>query len=425
MNYTPVLIITYYWPPSGGAGVQRWLSLSGHLSKIGIEPLILTVDPAKASYPVVDQSLVKKIHPGLKVFHTSSFEWLNAYKKINPRKEIPYGGFTNEAEKGFFKKASRFIRGNFFIPDARIGWNKHAFEEACRLIELYNIKHIITTSPPHSTQLIGINLKKKYRLQWIADIRDPWTDIYYYKEFYHLPFAKKKDASLERETLKNADQVVTVSRHIKNLFIEKVPGINENKFHVIPNGFDEENYSEESVPQNFTILYTGTLTADYNTSGFFSALNKFKENGISLVLKFIGSVNPEFRDRLQRESFHRVEFQKHIPHESSIAALLASSVQLLIIPEIHDNKGILTGKLFDYLGTGKPILGIGPVDGEAAEIVYQCQAGGFFDYHDGEGIYTYLMALIKGYETKPDKKEVIRYSRKAQAASFKNLLSLS
>ena len=100
-------------------------------------------------------------------------------------------------------------------------------------------------------------------------------------------------------------------------------------------------------------------------------------------------------------------------------------MQLLIIPEIHDNKGILTGKLFDYLGTGKPILGIGPVDGEAAEIVYQCQAGGFFDYHDGEGIYTYLMALIKGYETKPDKKEVIRYSRKAQAASFKNLLSLS
>lgn len=425
MKYTPVLIITYYWPPSGGAGVQRWLSLSGHLSKIGMEPLILTVDPAKASYPVVDQSLVKKIHPGVKVFHTSSFEWLNAYKKINPRKEIPYGGFTNEAEKGIFKKASRFIRGNFFIPDARIGWNKHAYKEACRLIELYGIKHIITTSPPHSTQLIGIHLKKKYQLQWIADIRDPWTDIYYYKEFYHLPFAKKKDAFLERETLKNADQVVTVSRHIKKLFLEKIAGINENKFHVIPNGFDEENYPEASVPQNFTIIYTGTLTADYNTSGFFYALNKFRENGISLVLKFIGSVHPEFREALQKESFHRVEFQKHIPHASSVAALLDSSVQLLIIPEIHDNKGILTGKLFDYLATGKPILGIGPVDGEAAEIVHQCHAGSFFNYPDGEGMYTYLSTLFNGYQTRPDKNEVNKYSRQSQASAFKNLLSLS
>ena len=175
-----ILIITYYWPPSGGAGVQRWLKYSRYLPDNQIQPIVVTVDPQKASYPVIDNSLLYEVPSSVKVHFTDTFEPFEMYRIVSRKNQIPFAGFANEGKLTMFKKFVRFIRGNFFIPDARIGWNKYAFAKCCALIEKENIDTILVTSPPQSSQLIGLRLKKKYKLKWIADVRDPWTDIYYY-----------------------------------------------------------------------------------------------------------------------------------------------------------------------------------------------------------------------------------------------------
>ena len=181
-----VLIISYYFPPSGGAGVQRWLKMLKYLPQYGVEPIVLTVDEKYASYPQVDKSLLDEIPSWLKIYKTKTREVLSLYKSVSPTKEIPYSGFANEPKPTFLQKMARFVRGNFFLPDPRKGWNRYAYQVACQIIEKEAVDAVITTSPPHSTQLLGIKLKKRFpNLTWLADLRDPWTDIYYNKDFLY------------------------------------------------------------------------------------------------------------------------------------------------------------------------------------------------------------------------------------------------
>ena len=215
-----ILIITYYWPPSGGAGVQRWVKFIKYFNKYNIKPYVITVDPNSASYPLVDNTLSNDIPKNTPVYLTKTFEPYNYYKKIN-KKEIPYAGFANEGNPNLIQKTARFIRGNFFIPDARKGWNKFAYAKALEVIEKENIDSVITTSPPHSTQLIGLKLKKELNIKWIADLRDPWTDIYYYESMLHTKWAKLKDEAYEKEVIEKADQLIVVSDSIKQLLASK------------------------------------------------------------------------------------------------------------------------------------------------------------------------------------------------------------
>ena len=171
-----VLIVTYYWPPGSGAGVQRWLKFSRYLPQYGWDPFILTVDPQYAAYPAIDNSMTSEVPENLNVHKTKANDFFRYYKKDKSR--IPSSGFASDEEKGFKSLITRFIRGNFFIPDPRRGWNGYAFKKACEIIESQKINHVITTSPPHSTQLIGLKLKRKYpAIKWIADLRDPWVSV--------------------------------------------------------------------------------------------------------------------------------------------------------------------------------------------------------------------------------------------------------
>ena len=192
-----VLIITYYWPPSGGSGVQRWLKFSKYLPEFGIEPIVLTVDPDFATYPSIDTTLELEVSDSIRVYRTKAKNPLEVYQKIR-RKPAPQSGFAGEKKSGLLDKIFRFIRGNVFLPDARIGWNPYAFEKAKQLIKELNINTVITTSPPHSTQLIGLRLKKEFTIQWIADLRDPWTEIYYNKELFRTNWAERQDAKMEK-----------------------------------------------------------------------------------------------------------------------------------------------------------------------------------------------------------------------------------
>lgn len=429
-----VLIITYYWPPAGGAGVQRWLKFSKYLPEYGWQPIVLTVDPEKGSYPQRDDSLFEDVSDGLRVIRTNTFEPLKIYSALFRKKELPYGGFANQ-KSGIFSGIMRFIRGNFFIPDARIGWKNYAFSAARKLIESEGIEKVITTSPPHSTQLIGLKLKKVLNIQWIADLRDPWTDIYFYDELYHLGVVRRIDKRLEKKVLQKADSIITVSHSLASLFRKKILGTTE-KIRVIPNGFDPDDFESGIAPSGnrdeFIITYTGTMSARYDIRGFAKALKRILSDYPvgNFKLTFVGTISPAVEANFNEPEFKGVLVKTpYLPHKESIQYLVKSDALLLVIPDSPDNKGILTGKLFEYLAVQKPIIGIGPIDGDAARVVEEAKAGRFFSTSDTEGMYEYLQKLIEKWNqgnrslTLDNQPAIKQYSRIEQAKVLSNLLA--
>lgn len=406
-----VLIITYYWPPSGGAGVQRWVKFSKYLPESGWEPVILTIDPKYATYPVTDSTMETELPSSLQVHRTKATDYFSFYNK--DRSKIPTAGFAANTDDSFTGKLGRFLRGNLFIPDPRRGWNQYAFRKACEIIEQSGIKHIITTSPPHSTQLIGLKLKKRFpHIKWIADLRDPWTDIYYYKQFYPTVLSKAIDSYYEKKVLEKADKIIVVGESLKKLFSEKKN--NTDKFEVITNGFDEDDFPVNlpEAPSVFTITYVGTLSDIYPVIGFIDALEKFRAEGNSFILRFIGMVSQGQAELLKsRLKDTELQFVPYVDHSRAIGYMLESSALLLIIPDHQSNKSILTGKIFEYLASGRPVICLGPEDGDAAGIVQATEAGEAFSYKDSESIKDFLVKIMKVPSvTKPQ--NVLSYSRR-------------
>jgi len=406
-----VLIITYYWPPSGGAGVQRWLKFSKYLPESGWEPIILTIDPEYAAYPVTDFSLKDDLPSSVKVYSTQATNYFRIYKKDKSR--IPAAGFANSIDNTFKGKVLRFVRGNFFLPDPRRGWNKYAIIKACELIESEGIRNVITTSPPHSTQLIGLKIKKKYRgIKWIADLRDPWTDIYYYKQFYPTIISKAIDLRFEKNVLKKADKIITVGASLKTQFASKVKGI-EKKTEVITNGYDESDFKGITpiAPSRFTITYVGTLSDIYPIEGLISSLKNLWTSGKDFKLRFVGTVSEKTKDIIISQIPEKsLEFFPYVVHSEAIKFMMNSSLLILIIPLHQSNKSIITGKLFEYMAAEKPVLCLGPTDGDAARIIKLCRSGETFDYYDTEKISEFLENVSR-YSGLSDKQAVKEFSR--------------
>ena len=409
-----VLVITYYWPPSGGAGVQRWVKFIKYFKDQNINPFIISVDPDFASYPLIDNSLKNDIPDNTNVYLTKTNEPYSFYKKIN-NNQTPYAGFANEGRPNFFQKIARFIRGNFFIPDSRKGWNNFAYKKAVEILEKENIDTVITTSPPHSTQLIGLKLKETQNIKWIADLRDPWTDIYYYKSMLHTKWAKQKDLNYEKRVIEKSDKVVVVSDSIKQLLLNKSNLVKESKIHIIPNGFDDDDFLVSSKNNNskFLLSYVGTITKDYPLDSIKKSISNLNIN-----LEFTGKADEPTKLLLNEVA----SFNNHVKHKESINLLLASDMLLLVIPKISNNKGILTGKLFEYLGARKPILCIGPTDGDAAKIIEECKAGKIFDYSDENGIYDFIETYMSN-EFIFENKNYLKYSRRNLTKNLSKILT--
>ncbi len=400
-----ILIITYYWPPSGGGGVQRWVKFCKYLPEYGFEPIVLTVAPSGASYTLIDHSLEKEISADLKVYTTKSVESLQLFMKLFGRKKLPHSGFSGENKATFFSKCSRFVRGNFFIPDPRKGWNKFAQEKAVQLIKEHSIKYVITTSPPHSTQLIGSYLKKRCAIEWFADLRDPWTDIYYYNDLMHTSIARKIDAKYELEVLEQADQVLVVSPAIQRLFASKITESKREKINVLPNGYDEQDvevFPRSSSPVNqFVITYTGNLASNYPGDVFLNVLKQLIDQNpaVKIIFRFVGVFPTQLNDlihTLQLET--SIEHIEYVEHSQVFKYLNTSDALFLAIPEAKNNEGILTGKLFEYLATNKPIVCIGPPHGDAAAILDSCTIGKTFDRGQEKATLTYLQALVEAHQ---------------------------
>ncbi|MCU0459737.1 MAG: glycosyltransferase [Bacteroidales bacterium] len=417
-----VLIITYYWPPSGGAGVQRWLKFTKYLPSAGWIPVILTVKPEYAAYPFRDESLYGEIPVDVEVHRTKALNYFALYNK--DQSKIPHAGFASGDGKGLKSAVSRFIRGNFFIPDPRRGWNRYAYRKACELIKSENITHIITTSPPHSTQLIGLRLKRRFPgLKWIADLRDPWTEIYYYDMFRPSLPARMIDRELEKRVLTRADRLITVGHTLASAFAEKADAA-EDKTVVLPNGFDEEDFQglTGSVPERFTITYVGTLSPAYPVRGFIDAVRDLKINDMPVVLRFVGTVPGDIRSQFPADvNGQNPEFISYCEHPEAIRHMMNSSMLLLIIPDHRSNRSILTGKIFEYLATEKPILFLGPDDGDAARLLKLCGYQGIFGYDDVQGIRDFIIRVAEGKSVKRSGHH-LEYSRRALSVKLGEIL---
>ena len=377
-----VLLITYYFPPSGGAGVQRWLKTIKYLPEFGVETIVLTVDPQVASYPQIDESLCNEVPDFVKVYKTKTKEILSLYKKVSPQKQVPYGGFANEPNPTLLQKISRFIRGNFFLPDPRRGWNKFALAKAKQIIEQEGIETIITTSPPHSTQLIGLELKRLYpRIKWVADLRDPWTDIYYNEDLYQTSWARTRNAAYESSVLSGADCIITVSEECKRLFAEKADVA--KKIAVIPNGYDTKDFinstiinKKEKITPNSSLLtphyltYVGVMAPQYDLE----PLKSLVQGRNNILLRFVGVVSEDIKREIESWGV-QTEFIPYVSHAEAIAYMRSADALLLFIPNVPNNEGILTGKLFEYLASERKILLFGPENGDAMKLIKECEAG--------------------------------------------------
>ncbi|HDR88166.1 MAG TPA: glycosyltransferase [Bacteroidetes bacterium] len=396
-----VLILTYYWPPTGGAGVHRWLKFVKYLRRFGWEPIVYT--PENPESPLLDPSLENDIPEGLTILKTRIWEPYALYKKFvgHSPGEGFQAGFLSEQEVPKGKQGfSVWIRGNFFIPDARKYWIKPSVKYLTAFLKKVPVKVVVTTGPPHSLHLIGLKLKQKLNIPWVADFRDPWTGIDFYPRLKLTRAADRKHHRLEQQVIRQADAVITVSHGMKKDFRKYC----QNGIHVITNGYDPEDIPSVPVEPagDFLITHLGSVNADRNPHAFWQAVSEItRENETfkkQLRIRLIGKTDVTVRTSIHEHGLkNTVELIPPVPHEQVFTLLQQSRLLLLPVNRTPNASSILTGKLFEYLATGRPILGIGPEDGEMARILEENEAGQMCHWDRPDRIKSFLEQLFEKY----------------------------
>ncbi|PHI21858.1 hypothetical protein CEQ90_00800 [Lewinellaceae bacterium SD302] len=415
-----ILIITYYWPPSGGAGVLRWLMLSKCLVELGVEVHVLTVDPEVASFPVRDDKLVQDVHPGIRVFTTNSFEPVSIYARMAGKDKVPAAGFSNVGSGGWKQRTITWLRSNLFHPDPRIGWKRYAVKKGLELINEYDYSAIITTSPPHSVQMIGRALKRKQpNVPWIADLRDPWTDIYYYELLQKSGFAQKLDVDMEKSVVREADHLLTISEGFRDIYLAKTPEQSEDKFSIIPNGFATEDFSNPAPEKDegFTITYTGSIGRNYEPFSFLDTVGRLQlaYPDRNVRVKFVGVLDAAIVAYLEANN---IGFEQHPPvtHSRIVDIQRSAHALLLVSPAMKTGDFIIPGKAFEYLAAGNPIIGLAERNSETASLLDKTKRGKCFAREETDELYAFLEDILLGQFTiSGGLKDVMEYSRESQA----------
>jgi len=380
-----VLILTYYWPPAGGAGVQRWLKFVKYLSQMGFEPHIYT--PENPEAPASDKSLLKDIPKNAKIIKKPIWEPFNIFKKITKTKGNFNASFLSEEKKNkekWTEKLALFIRANLFIPDAKMFWIRPSTRFLRKYIQDEKIELIVSTGPPHSLHLIALKLKQKLGIKWIADFRDPWTNIDFYKDLPTLSSVDKYHHKLEKKVLQKANKIIVVGTQMKKEFQETAALAN---IEVITNGFDSGISQDAVLDKKFSILHVGSINADRSHESFYKALHELlletKNLKDFLRLKLVGKVDftaREYISKYQLGDF--TEFINYIPYTE--ISRIQERAHILYLPTNNtpNARGILTGKLFEYLAAKRPILAQGSEDGDLAQILKETNAGFIFNFND-------------------------------------------
>lgn len=427
---TKVLIITYYWPPSGGGGVQRWLKFAKYLPLHGIKPYVVV--PENADYPVRDISLSKEVDLDkvevYKVPIWEPYQLLGLFKK-NKGEKNNAGIISKKEDRSFPTKVAFWLRGNLLIPDPRRFWVKSVVKKATRIIQENSIDVVITTGPPHSVHLAGLKLKKKLSVKWIADFRDPWSTIDYLDEFYLTSLAMRLHKKLERNVLLNADKVIAVSENWK----EELEELGRKNVEVITNGYDSTDFKSYTPvkPEKFVISHIGFVSAYRIPSNFLKVLDDLcetnKEFADALHIDFIGMSGALLREVFEEYKYlkGKVFFKDYLPHNKVIDAYGKSFSLLLLLNDTKNAMGHIPGKFFEYLASGKQILAIGPEKGDVAKILNDTQAGVIQSFNNVNVHKEALLKLFgqfqKGGESKVSDK-IKTYSREQLTLKLKNLI---
>lgn len=406
------LIITYYWPPAGGSGVQRWLKFVKYFRNFDIEPIVYTVK--NPTYTINDESLLNEIPKDIEVLKQSIWE-PNTLFSFFGKKSKQSAGFLNN-KPSFFGRILQYIRANYFIPDARKFWINTSVNYLKKYLKENAIDVIITTGPPHSVHLIGLKLKEDLQLKWIADFRDPWTDIDY---FHHLPLTQKaleKHQYLEKNVVENADAVMVVGNTMQQNYLK----FNKNIF-TITNGFDDEIIGDKTkMDVKFTFTHIGLMNSDRNPVLFWEVLKEIgTENSQflkDLEVKLIGKVDNTVLVSISDYNLvDNVIKMDYVPHNKIGDFQKTSQILWLVVNNVPSAKGIITGKIFEYLKAKRPILAIAPINGDLAEIIKDANAGFVVGFEDKKLLKSTILALYDSYKKgnlNINSKNVEQYHRK-------------
>ncbi|MCE3226619.1 MAG: glycosyl transferase family 1 [Bacteroidetes bacterium] len=430
-----VLILTYYWPPAGGAGVQRCLKFVKYLREFGWEPVVYTA--LNGEMPVIDKSLEKDVPKDLTVLKTEIWEPYNIYKKFIGRKKEDKinASFLSENKKtGLTEKISVWIRGNFFIPDARKYWIRPSIKYLNDYINKYNIRYVISSGPPHSMHMIALGLKKKHpELKWIADFRDPWTNIDFYEKLMLSKSADKKHHELELKVLNEANEVISIGKTMCDEFRDiytSAGGKNIGKFKVIPNGYDSDDVSKTPVEKDkkFSIAHIGTLVKDRNPGVLWKVLKKMigenAEFEKQLEIKLVGKIDIFVKEEIEKAGLTKyVNKIEYLPHSEVIIEQQKSKVLLLLVNNTKNAKGILTGKFYEYMAAKVPVLAIGPTDGDLASQLNETNVGLISNFGDESTLEKNILSLFKNEQIHRNEEAVEKYSRKSLTKELAHLMS--
>ncbi|GAB1309527.1 glycosyltransferase family 4 protein [Urechidicola sp. KH5] len=413
-----VLIITYYWPPAGGSGVQRWLKFVKYFQEFGITPVVYC--PYNASYELMDATLKAEIPEGIEIIQQSIIE-PNSFLKSKKVATATIG-----QSKSPLKKIMTYIRGNYFIPDARALWIKPSVKFLKNYLNQNPVDAIISTGPPHSTHLIGLKLKRAIGVKWIADFRDPMSKLFYNKDLQIGDKALKRIKSLENQILQEADKVVVVSNHMKEAFQSQT-----NKVKVVTNGFDLELADDGPIRNyKFSIAHIGLFPHQSNPVILWESLNDLivaKDiNHEDLQIELTGTVSQEVIESIQSFGLQKVlKLKAAVSHDKAVSLQRQAQILLLCIPNTEDSEGIVTGKIFEYITSKRPILAFAPKNGDAAKIINNTQTGTVVSYNDIDQLKTVLLHYYKAFKSQSllvEPKQIEQYHRKVLTEQMATIL---
>ncbi len=426
-----VLIITYYWPPSGGSGVQRWLKFVKYMVPLGWEPYVYT--PENPSFTVTDQSLLNDVPASAEIIKLPIWEPYTLFFSLNKllgKGEVKQTDFISTTKKSPLQRLSSWVRGNLLIPDARIFWVKPSVTFLSDFIASNSIERIITTGPPHSIHLIGLKLKKKFpQLKWVADFRDPWSEWDLLDTLSLTALARKRHQKLERQVLTRADRVITIAPY----HVNRLETLSGRKVDLITNGFDEDDFPkiEKQRTSKFTIRHVGVVDELRDPRPFLAVVkeicleqNDFKTN---VSIDFVGNVNTNLKNEIVSDDILStiVHFAGQVPHDKLLSLYATTDVQLLVLAHTAIAPGNLPGKFFEYLASGRPIFGIGPVQGDAADILRKAKAGVMIERTDVTTMREQILSYFAQWKSnaQPEANDVSQFSRRNLTNQLLTLLA--
>ena len=385
-----LLILTYYWPPSGGSGVQRWLNFSNYLIELGWDVTVMV--PKNPSYPLIDSTMVSSVNPSIKLIKVPIFEpirLLNASKKTNR---------DHVNSSGVFQKIILWIRANLFFPDSRMFWINKVTKVASSFVINNKINCVITTAPPFSMHMMGYYIKRNTNVKWVADFRDPWSEFFPFKQFPMSNIVRKKHLKWENKCLAFADSIITTSPTLTKSYLK----INNNS-HTITNGY--KSLINLEPEDKFVIMYTGVMKSVQNPINLWIVLNEIckenKEFAEDLLVTMIGDFDNSIQSDQNIISLKSsVQFLGYLDEVKLKDKLKKAQVLLLSSVNLRGVNNIIPGKLFLYLSVKRPILSFSSLNSDVEDIINETKSGRVFEYSNKIDLKNYILELYNQFKQK-------------------------